>query len=108
MWLWSAQIDWMFTQKYRSVCLLKCPKVCFEIRAFLIYLGASFLQPSTFRSIQSHFPHPSQKSFEQNKEMTFDRRLANVTDPVVRGLHYPSTQNLLQKALHEITVNSQS
>jgi len=40
--------------------------------------------------------------------MTFDRRLANITDPVVRGLHCPSTQNLIQKALHEITVNSQS
>jgi len=40
--------------------------------------------------------------------MTFDRRLVNVTDPVVRGLYWPSTQNLIQKALHEITVNSQS
>jgi len=40
--------------------------------------------------------------------MTFDRRLANVTNPVVRGLYCPSTQNLIQKALHEITVNSQN
>jgi len=40
--------------------------------------------------------------------MTFDGRLANVTDPVVRGSYCPSTQNLIQKALHEITVNSQS
>jgi len=63
--------------------------------------------PSTFLSTQSHFPHPSQKSFEQNKEITFDRKLANVTDPVVRGLYCPSTQNLIQKALHEITVNNQ-
>jgi len=61
-----------------------------------------------FLSIQSNFPHPSQKYFEQNKEMTFDRKLANVTDPVIRGLYYPSTQNLIQKSLHEITVNSQS
>jgi len=40
--------------------------------------------------------------------MTFDRRLANVTNPVVRGLYCPSTQKLIQKARHEITVNSQS
>jgi len=40
--------------------------------------------------------------------MTFDRRLANVADRVVRGLYCSSTQNLIQKALHEITVNSQS
>jgi len=40
--------------------------------------------------------------------MTFDRRLDNVTDPIVRGLYCPSTQNLIQKALHEIMVNSQS
>jgi len=88
--------------------LLMCPNVCFEIRAFLTYLGAFSSNPSTFLSIQSHFPHPSQKSFEQNKEMTFGRRLANVTDPVVRGLYCPSTQHLIEKALHEITVNSQS
>jgi len=40
--------------------------------------------------------------------MTFDRRLAKVTDPIVRGLYCPTTQNLIQNALHEITVNSQS
>jgi len=40
--------------------------------------------------------------------MTFDRILANVIDPLVRGLYYLSTQNVIQKALHEITVNSQS
>jgi len=40
--------------------------------------------------------------------MTFDRRQANVTDPVVRGLYCSSTQNLIQKDLHEITLNSQS
>jgi len=88
--------------------LLKCPNFCFEIRAFLHTWGQFSSNPSTFLSIQSHFPHPSHKSFEQNKEMTFDRRPANVTDPVVRGLYCPFTQNLIQKALHEITVNSQS
>jgi len=52
---------------------------------------------STFSSIQNHFPHLSQKSFEQSKEMT-----------AVQGLYCPSTQKLIQNALHEITVNSQS
>jgi len=40
--------------------------------------------------------------------MTIDRRLVNVTDPVVRGLHCPYTRNFMQKALNEITVNSRS
>jgi len=40
--------------------------------------------------------------------MTFDHRLTNVTDRVVRGFYCPSIQNLIQKAQHEITVNSQS
>jgi len=60
--------------------------------------------PYTFLSRQSHFPHPSQKSFEQRKEITFDRRLANITAPVVRGLYCPP-QNLIQKTLQDITAN---
>jgi len=40
--------------------------------------------------------------------MTFDHRLTNVTDLAARGLYCPSFQNLIKKALHEITVNSQS
>jgi len=36
------------------------------------------------------FPHPSQKSLEQRKEMTFDRRLPNITDLVFQGLCCPS------------------
>jgi len=40
--------------------------------------------------------------------MTFNRSLANVADPVVRGLYCPSTHNLIQKASHEITMNSRS
>jgi len=31
-------------------------------------------------------PHPSQKSCEQSTEMTFNRRLANITSLVVRTL----------------------
>jgi len=40
--------------------------------------------------------------------MTFDRRFANITDPVLvfRGLYRPSFEYLMKKALHEITVNS--
>jgi len=42
------------------------------------------------------------------KEMTFDDRSANISAPVVCGLYVlPSSQNLIKKALHEITVNSQ-
>jgi len=36
--------------------------------------------------------------------MTFDGRLAIIRTPFVRGLFCPSTQNLIKKALHEITV----
>jgi len=39
--------------------------------------------------------------------MTFDSRLANIRAPVVRGLYCPSSQILIEKTLHEITVNSQ-
>jgi len=39
--------------------------------------------------------------------MTFDCRLANVSALLVRGIYCPSSQNLLKKALHEITVNIQ-
>jgi len=40
--------------------------------------------------------------------MTFDRRLANIIDPVlvIRGLYYPYSENLMQKALHEVMANS--
>jgi len=36
--------------------------------------------------------------------MTFNRRLANITGPLIRGLYCPSSQKLMKKALHEITV----
>jgi len=38
--------------------------------------------------------------------MTFDGRLANIEASVVRGLYSPSSQKPMEKALHEITVNS--
>jgi len=42
--------------------------------------------------------------------MTFDRRLANTADPVLvfRCLYCPSSKNLVNKALHEITANGQA
>ena len=52
-------------------------------------------------------PHPSQKSLEQRKEMTFDRRLPNITDLVLRGLYCSFSENLIKKPLQEITANSQ-
>jgi len=36
--------------------------------------------------------------------MTFDRRLANITGPAVRGLYFPFTQDMMKNALHEIKV----
>jgi len=65
--------------------------MCLSTPAFVLKSGffdtlGEQLHPSayTFLSRQSRFPHPSQ-------EMTFDRRLANITDPVLvfRGLHCP-------------------
>jgi len=38
--------------------------------------------------------------------MTFDCELANIRVAVVRGLHCPSSQNLIKKVLHEKTSNS--
>ena len=109
MWLWREQIDWTFTQKYRSESsLLKRPNVCFEIRAFLTYLGQFSSNLSTCFSIQKSLPSPQSKSFEKNKEMTFDCSLANVTNLVVRGFYCPSPKILIQKAVHEFKVNSQS
>jgi len=63
----------------------------FLLKSGLFYhtWGQFSSNPSTFLSSHSHFPHPSQKSFEQSKEMTFDRRLANVIDPVFRGFIAP-------------------
>jgi len=39
--------------------------------------------------------------------MTFDRILANITDLIFRGSYRPSSENLMKKALHKITANSQ-
>jgi len=60
------------------------------------------LRPYTFLPSQSHYLHPSQESCEKRTEKTFDLRRATITGPVVRGLYIPTTQNLIQKALHEI------
>jgi len=39
--------------------------------------------------------------------MTFDRRPADITGPVVLGLYCLPTQNLIKMALHEITAYRQ-
>jgi len=36
--------------------------------------------------------------------VTINRRQANITGLLVRDLYYPSSQNLIKRALHEITV----
>jgi len=82
----------------------KVPQCLSSNQGFLTFLLGRY----TFLSSRSYFPHPSQKSFEQSKEMTFDRRLANITALVVRRSYCSSSQNLVKKAMHEITVNSQS
>jgi len=67
--------------------VLKSPGVRLEI-SFLAHLFGEQLRPSpyTLLSRQTHFPHSSQKSFEQRKELTIDRKVANITAPVVCGL----------------------
>jgi len=76
---------------------------------FLTHLLVEQLRPSpyTFVSRQSHFSHPSQKSLEKRKEMAFGHRLPKITDLVFRGLYCPSSQNMMKKVLHEITVSNQ-
>jgi len=78
--------------------------VILEIMASLTHLLGRIFPQSVHIFLQtSHFPHPSEKAFEQTKEIIFDCILANITGPLVRGLCCPS-QKLMKKALHEITV----
>jgi len=72
------------------------PVFIFKSVFFLTHLlgGQLCLSPYTFLSSRSCFLHPSQKPLEQRKEMTFERRLANITVPVVRGLYCPSLKIL--------------
>jgi len=76
---------------------------------FLAHLFGEQLHPIpyTFLARQSYFRHPSGKAFELRKEMTFGCRLPNITELVFRCLFYPSSENLMKKALHEITANNQ-
>jgi len=62
--------------------------------------------PYTSLSRQRYFRNPSQNPLEQRKEVTFDRGLANIRAPVVLGFYCPSSQSLIEKTLHEITVNN--
>ena len=89
----------------------KYPGVGLQNQFFLTHLLRNQIRPSTYTyfSRQSRFPCPNQKYIEQRNNMTFDRRLVNIADPVLvfRGLYCPSSENLMSKALHEITANSQ-
>ena len=98
----------MFTQKSGSNPRYWSTPVLVVKSGSLMHLFRWQLCPSpyTFLSNQSLLPHPSQKSSEQRKEMIFERRLANSTAPIVRGLYAPSSQNLVKKALYENAVNS--
>jgi len=63
--------------------VLKYLSVIVEIRGFLKNVfGGNCAPVSTHFS--PDFPYPSKRSFEQRKEMTFDRSLANITGPLVR------------------------
>jgi len=39
--------------------------------------------PYTFSLDKPYFPHSNKRPFEKMKEMTIDRRLANITGPLV-------------------------
>jgi len=95
--------------------VLKYPGVCLEISVLLPHLLGEQLCPISYTLLdrQNHFHHLTQKSIEQRKEirqqnnkLTFDSRLPIVGAPVVRSLFCPSSQNLIKKVLHEITVNT--
>jgi len=77
---------------------------------FLTHLFVEQLHPIpyTFLARRSYFRHPSQKTFEPGKEMTFGCRLPNITKQVFRCLFCSSSENLMKKALHEIMANSQN
>jgi len=89
--------------------VLKYPRWLFWNQFFWTHLFGEQLHPIPyiFLARQSYFRHPNQKAFELSKEMTFDCRLPNITELVFRGLFCPSSENLMKKALHEITANSQ-
>jgi len=78
---------------------------------FLTHLLGEQLRPSpyTFLSRQSHFPPSESKNLEQRKEMTFDRTLTSIIDPVLvfRVLYCPFSENLIKKVLHKIMANIQ-
>jgi len=102
-------------------CLLKnLDKIqCVKVPPTFVLKSVFFVNTLTWGATAPqalHLPHqtkpfpPSQSkalSLEQRKEMTFNRRLANITDRVLafRGLYCPYSEHLV--TLHEITGNSQ-
>jgi len=76
--------------------VLKYPGVCLETRVFDTLTWGVIAPQSLHLPLQTKpFPHPSQKTLEQRKEMTFDRRWGSITDPVLvfRG-SYCLSENL--------------
>jgi len=66
--------------------VLKCLIVTLEMMAFLTLFLCGSCYP-----VPTPFSKQAKNSFKQTKEMTFDRRLANITGPLVRGLYLPSS-----------------
>jgi len=78
--------------------VLKYLVVNHEIMGFFRALTGRQLFPSPYTFLQtSHFPYLSKKSFKQTKEVTFARRLANISGPLVRGSYCHSSQKLMKK-----------
>ena len=118
---WQASLKktrvWLWNQKLMK-CLLEClgQIQCAKVPQSLSWNQGVF-DTLTWGAIvphflhlprqTNHFRHPSHKPVEQRKEMTFGGRLANVRATVVCSLCCPSSQNLIKKALYEITVNNQ-
>ena len=108
--MWSEHIDTNFAQK--SVINPGCWSTpLFVLKSGLslhTHLGGILPQSLHFPPAKTISPHPSQNSFEQRTEVTLDRWLANITGPEVRGLYCPPFKIWWKKALHEITVFSQT
>jgi len=92
-----------FLKALGQIQFAEVPSVCLEIRFFLTHLLGYQLRPSPYILLSRHtrFPHASQMALEQRKEMTFDRRLANISDAVLvfQGLYCPFSENMMKKAL---------
>ena len=108
MWLWWANW-WNVCRKIRVKSnVLKYLSVILEMRAFLKHVFGGNCVPAPHIFLQTrHFPCSSERSFEQRKEMTFDRSLANITGPLARDLYCLSSQNLIKNTFMKWRQSSQ-